>query len=35
MKQLRELASALDECLKSDGKDCARLLSMSIDPTNI
>ena len=35
MQQLRELASALDECLKSDGKNCTRLLSLSIDPASI
>ena len=35
MKQLRGLASALDECLKSGGKNCTRLLSLSIDPKSI
>ena len=35
MERLRELASALDECLRSDGKDCARLLNLSIDPKGV
>ena len=35
MTQLRELASALDECLKSDGKNCTRLLGLSLDPKRI
>ena len=35
MQRLRELASALDECLRSDGQDCARLLDLSIDANRI
>ena len=35
MKRLQELAVGLDECLKSDGTDCARLLNLSIDPASI
>src|SRR5688572_31251182 len=35
MKRLTELAVGLDECLKSEGKDCARLLNLSIDPGTI
>lgn len=32
MERLRELALGLDECLKTDCKDCSRLLRMSIAP---
>jgi len=32
---IRELALGLDECLRSSGKNCKRLLALSIDPTNI
>ena len=30
-QRLRELAAALDECLKSDKGDCERLMALSID----
>lgn len=33
--RLRELATGLDECLKSRGSNCERLLNLSIDPRNI
>lgn len=35
MEQLRELAAGLDECLKSEGKTCERLLKFSIGATRL
>ena len=35
MEKLRELAEALDECLKTKRKDCGRLMEMSIDAKHI
>ena len=34
-ERLRELVLALDECLNSNGKNCARLWDLSIDPGKI
>jgi len=35
MEDLRELAESLDSCLKSDGKDCERLMRLSIEPAKV
>ena len=35
LEALQELAESLDECLRSDGKYCARLMKLSIEPENI
>lgn len=35
MERLRELAEALDQCLKTNRKDCDRLMRMSIDARNL
>lgn len=35
MDTLRELALGLEECLRSGGQDCSRLLALSIDPKRI
>jgi CheY-like chemotaxis protein len=35
MVGLQELAEGLDECLESEGKDCMRLMSLSIAPANL
>ena len=35
LEWLRELVIGLDDCLRSKGKDCSRLLKLSIDPARI
>jgi CheY-like chemotaxis protein len=34
-ERLRELVLGLDECLKSEGKSCVRLLKLSLDPRSL